>query len=371
MPVVAYGGDKDPQLQAARNIEAKLKPLGIPMTLLIGLDTEHKYHPDSLKEIMRLQGQHAKKERLLDPKVHFVTYTPAYGNCDWVRIFAQEKQYERSEVDAERTDTGCKVRTRNIRRLALRLLPGQDGKDSVELDGQSFVIKLYEPPKRERAGNIGYVSTVAFEKTSTGWSQRKLSEIDKGPLIKNLWTMGPIDHAFMSPNGFLCIRGTGQPWNPAMQQYADADLRRFQAEWNKYFRGDLPVKDDKDVTEDDVKNRHLILFGDPSSNSLIAKALPKLPLTWTKETFTFGGKTFAADANVPVMIYPGAFVDYLYVVLNSGHTFHAADFEGTNALLYPRLGDYAILKPTPTAKDPLAVEVVTAGLFDENWQIPK
>jgi len=35
---------------------------------------------------------------------------------------------------------------------------------------------------------------------------------------------------------------------------------------------------------------------------------------------------------------------------------------GTNALLYPRLGDYAIVKPATT-------EVVRAGLFDDHWQV--
>src|SRR5262249_57025865 len=43
LPVVAYGGSEDPQLAASRNIEAKLKPLGIPMTLLVGTGLEHKF----------------------------------------------------------------------------------------------------------------------------------------------------------------------------------------------------------------------------------------------------------------------------------------------------------------------------------------
>ena len=60
-----------------------------------------------------------------------------------------------------------------------------------------------------------------------------------------------------------------------------------------------------------------------------------------------------------------------YVVINSGHTFKEADLKGTNALLYPRLGDWAVIKPTPTEKDPAAYEVVAAGLFDENWQFAK
>ena len=59
------------------------------------------------------------------------------------------------------------------------------------------------------------------------------------------------------------------------------------------------------------------------------------------------------------------------MVLNSGHTFHEDAFQGTNALLYPRLGDYALLQLAPTERDPLATKVVTAGLFDEFWKLPK
>jgi hypothetical protein len=37
--------------------------------------------------------------------------------------------------------------------------------------------------------------------------------------------------------------------------------------------------------------------------------------------------------------------------------------------LYPRLGDYAVLR-LAGGKDALPAEVATAGLFDEYWQIP-
>jgi hypothetical protein len=50
-----------------------------------------------------------------------------------------------------------------------------------------------------------------------------------------------------------------------------------------------------------------------------------------------------------------------YIVLNSGHTFGEKEFRGTNALLFPRLGDYAVLKRDGT--------VVLAGLFGENWEL--
>jgi hypothetical protein len=79
---------------------------------------------------------------------------------------------------------------------------------------------------------------------------------------------------------------------------------------------------------------------------------------------------YAAWEHVPVLIHPSPLSPLHYVVLNTGHTFHAEDFKGTNALLYPRLGDYALLKLRGDGKDPLAVEVVDAGVFDEFWKMP-
>jgi hypothetical protein len=136
------------------------------------------------------------------------------------------------------------------------------------------------------------------------------------------------------------------------------------------MRGDLPIKDDQDVTEEDIANRNLILFGDPSSNSLIGQVLDGLPVKWTKEQITLGTKNYPSAEHIPVLIYPSPLSTNLrYIVLNSGHTFQAADFRGTNALLYPRLGDYAILRPTASEKTSNAAAIVASGLFDDYWQL--
>jgi hypothetical protein len=191
---------------------------------------------------------------------------------------------------------------------------------------------------------------------------------------------GPIDDAFTTP--VLCVRGTGKPWNEAVHKWAEGNLKRFEAEWDRYFRGRLPIKDDVDVTPEDIASKNLILFGDPGSNRLIAEVLDRLPLSWDKKgvyfrseraehTGTGAERVYAADGHAPALVYPSPLTPDHYLVINSGHTFRAADFAGTNALLYPRLGDYALLALAPTDKDPLGVEVVTAGLFDEFWRVTK
>jgi hypothetical protein len=77
-----------------------------------------------------------------------------------------------------------------------------------------------------------------------------------------------------------------------------------------------------------------------------------------------------AGNHVPVLVYPSPLGQGRYVVLNSGHTFHADDFRGSNALLYPRLGDFALLKLQADKNDALATETVGAGLFDDFWHVP-
>jgi hypothetical protein len=187
---------------------------------------------------------------------------------------------------------------------------------------------------------------------------------------------GPIDDAFTTP--FLCVRGTGQPWNPAVGAWADASLRRSAYEWARYLRGDLPVKDDTEVTEADVRTKNLILFGDPGSNLWIRKALPNLPVTWNCDEVRLGGEHHSAKDHAPAFIcaspLPGAGDHYL--VLNSGHTFHEKEFAAFNYLLFPRLGDWAVIKVTSGAEawqTTAAVfpeKVVHAGFFDEEWKQP-
>lgn len=364
VPVVAYSGEDDKQKKAADNIQQRLEKLGIPMQHLIAPKTEHTLTPEYRKKLLAEYAKQAERERDEYPaKIRFVTYTLKYPSCYWVDLLGLEKHYEQARVEASRMPDGFAVKTANVRGLRLGLWPGADrGEKTVTIDGQ----KLADiRPAQARTNELN----IYLEKRSGKWAvalpERLAVDRLRTPQ-KSAGLQGPIDDAFTAP--FLCVRGSGTAWHERTAAYVKADLARFRAEWSKFFRGTLPVKDDVDVTAEDIATRHLILFGDPGSNSLIAEALPRLPLKWTQKTITFAGKEYDAAAHVPVMIYPSPLAADRYVVLNSGHTFHEPEFTGTNALLFPRLGDHAILKISEDKKDALAVEVQTAGLFDDHWR---
>lgn len=364
IPIVAYSGGKDPQKAAADNIEARLNTLGQSMVHLIAPDEGHRFPPEYVKMAEVHWAKHAAKSRLNDDpsEVHFTTHTLKYSECHWARIFGLDKHYEKAEVHAKRLAGAFEVTTRNVSKLVLNLKEATPTKVSIQIDGQKL---------EADASNAHPAYYVALIKNKLGWettaSKDWIALLDKTPgKVPHL--QGPIDDAFA--DAFLCVRGTGKPWHDAVKQYVDADLARFQAEWSKFMRGRVPVKNDVNVTEDDILNRHLILFGDPSSNSLVRRIAKDLPLTWNNKEITFGGKTMPSENHLPVLIQRNPLNPSRYVVVNSGHTFHAKEFQGTNALLYPRLGDFALLKLTPTENNPLNVETVRAGLFDELWRMP-
>ena len=348
LAVVGYGGEIDAQLQASVNIREALTADGyhfrheglnwfgtdLRAIFLVGPQTPHRFHPDSKKTSDEFINEAVAKGKPDPDRIRFVTWTPCYSACYWVNVLSLEHQYERAEVEADRTAKETVIHTKNV--ALLRLPAGND----IVLDGQKFT--------RARAQS--------FQKSAGKWA---LAAASSG-LRKQHPMQGPIDDAFMEP--FLCVRPTGQAFSLATSSYARRALDQFGKDFAKYFRGDIRIKADREVSADDIANYNLVLFGDPGSNSVIARVLPKLPLQWTAETIAFGATRSAAAGSVPVLIYPNPLNPARYIVINSGHTFREADLKGTNALLYPRLGDYAIV----SASDGSAQ---SAGLFDEQWRL--
>ncbi len=176
-------------------------------------------------------------------------------------------------------------------------------------------------------------------------------------LHKRHGLQGPVDDAFVE--SFLCVRPTGS--GTQATAYGLETLARLQHDFSKWMRGEPRVKDDRAVTASDIANNNLILFGEPWSNRVIAKVISKLPVKWTKEEITVGGRTVSSSAHVAVLIYPNPLNPNRYVVINSGHTFSDADWRGTNANLYPHIGDYALVSLPDQS-------VVHSGYFDERWK---
>lgn len=258
-----------------------------------------------------------------------------------------EKHYDRADIDVVRAAGGKSydIKTHNVSRLVLREM---DNAKEIKIDGQD--LKVRSGPK------------VVLQRAGLAWKVDRI--VKQMGLHKTHALQGPIDDAFLDP--FLLVRPTGTAWNDEVNQQVLRSMARFDRMWAKFFRGHPMVKDDKDVTDADLAKYHVVLFGDPGSNRLIAKLNGKLPVRWTKDVVTMPGKEFPAKDNYPALIYPNPLHPARYVVLNTGLTIVDRDYNGDYGM--PRWGDYAIVKATSDSELP---DAQIAGLFDENWQTPK
>jgi len=336
---VGYGGEKDPQLAATLNMQEAARAEGLDLRVIIGPDTEHRYHPDSLAEIMRLVQAPARNPA--PDEIRFTTWTLRYNRCHWVTVDALQEHYRRADVRAKRAGATATVATRNVAELTL---DPPAGVREVVVDGAR--LPAARPLALRRRGEAW--TPLARRSAPRPSAQRKRHRVQ-----------GPIDDAFT--DSFLVVRGTGTPWNAAHQTWADSALARFASEWRTGFRGEVRVKDDREVAAADWRDANLVLFGDPGSNAVLARVLDRLPLKWTRLGLEMGGRRYGPDA-LPVLVFPNPLNPARYVVLNSGHTWTQREIDASNAQLFPRLPDWAVIRPTPGGH-----EVLAADYFNEAW----
>ncbi len=346
VPAIAAIGDKDVFWDCHVIMGKAMERERLKMVNLVSPGTGHVIDPANHKEQMRLIGEHVAKG--LDPapkEVRFVTWTLKYNRCFWIEVLGLKEHYVRAEIRARRSDDGVIEvdEATNVRAFVIHLPPALLKK--IRIGKQEVEVRQVDEDQR----------SACFKETDGTWAQsRPLVTEGKRPGVQ-----GPIDDAFSSR--FLCVLGTGTPWNEDVQTWADESLKRFAEEWRVWFRGELPIKDDSQVTENDVQNCNLILFGDPGSNRWIADALPKLPMEWTRLEIRYRGKAYPSAKHVPSLICANPMrTGGRYLVLNSGHTFHPNELK-INYLFFPRLGDWAVMKIADNSP-------VDAGLFDENWK---
>jgi len=361
VPVCTYGGENDPQLLASTSMRDAAEVVDVPLKMIVGPKMGHAFDPDSLRQFMAFHQEQSRNGR---PKygqrkhIRFTTYTLRFNKCDWITIEEMTRGYEPATVEAMVNDEGdVEITTSNVD--ALRVM--RDAGANVILDG--VILEC-------RTAADGLLPDVFYVRTPEGWEILDYEESrgfsDNPEQRKRHRLQGPIDDAFM--DSFVCVRGTGQPWNTATGRWSEWNLTRLQQEFAQWMRGDVRVIDDSQLDEETIRQNHLVLFGDPGSNEILKQIVDRLPVKWSPEAIQIGGQQWSAADHGLVMIYPNPLNPAKYVVLNSGHTFHEKDFRSSNAWLFPRLGDVAVLKVT-SGSETIEEQTVWADLFDSGWKL--
>jgi pimeloyl-ACP methyl ester carboxylesterase len=355
-PTVAYSGEIDKQKQAADLMALAFKREGMELTHIIGAKTAHSYEKAAKEEVAkRIDAlREAGRDNTFPEHVRLVTYTLAHNRQKAVRIWGMEHHWEeaRVEMDVIKEPRTVEVRTKNVTVLGFEPMEKSPLFSSqLKIDGQAV-------PQEDNAWPY-------YEKIDGKWQIASGLEVRRRP-GKRPGLQGPIDDAFMS--SFIFVRPTGKAANEKAGAWAKSEMERAIEHWRRHFRGDARVKDDTAVTEEDIKSANLVLWGDPSSNSLMAKVAGKIPVSWTGTEIKAGAKSFPAADHALICIYPNPLNPERYVVLNSSFTYRDYDYLN-NARETPKLPDWAIidLNTPPNSRYPGGIPL--ADFFGEKWEL--
>lgn len=357
---IAYSGEVDKQKKAADRVMAASLANGFEWPYVIGKGMGHKIDPGSAatieKQIAQWTSEAVPKPRR---EIDFTTYTLRYHRVGWLSLNGLQQHWSPGRVRAVITgDASIEMKTAGVTGLKLDFRESGWPKRPVDatlmIDGQSLTIEDWD----EAPG-------IQCELRRKGqWSV--VEQVDAG-LRKRPGLQGPIDDAFC--DRFVFVLPSRPARHGVVQRWVDSEIRYAQQRWSTLMRGKVNVVMDTDLSEEQIKECHLICFGDYSSNRYLAGLADQLPIRWTADSIQVGSRRFATDEHAAVFCYPNPGNPNRYLVVNSGMTFR--EFSNvTNSSQIAMLPDWAVMNVDVDDDGTFAGEVVSQGFFDERWQLP-
>lgn len=366
-PTVAYSGEIDRQKQAADVMEVSLAKHAIDLLHIIGPQTAHKLHADSKIEIENRLAHLARTTSSATPtSIDFTTCFLRYHRMHWIDVRGLKKQWSLANVQAtlNANDQTINIQTNgNATGLRLDFTAGQwpgslPATPRITIDGQ--VIQ----PEARVASDRSFFCEIHVQ--SGVWQVVRNAENRSSPtLAKRPGLQGPIDDAFMDSFLFVAPSTTS---GDAADRWATDEFNHAKVHWRKHFRGDIQSKLDNKLTPDEIEDHHLVAFGDPDSNTLIARLQDELPILWTENEIQVGDQKFDRKTHTVAFIYPNPLNSNRYLVVNSGFTFREYDYLN-NARQTPKLPDWAVFNLNEPVSPRSPGKIVAAGFFNEQWQV--
>ena len=265
----------------------------------------------------------------------------------WVKILQRENPFAFIEAEAEvLINNTIRLASENV--LAVELTPPAE---------------LINPDKKVtvvwNVNDIREVNLIDGKITLSDKNYRP-ARLNKNPEIE-----GPLSQVTTTP--FAVVIGTISK-DSLMVKLCRQKAQEFVNSWKDWQKYEPRVFTDKELTEDDMKNYSLILYGGPEANLITKKLINKIPLKISSEEIEVTGKSFKVKDACIQMVYPHPLNSKRYVSV-IGATSYAGMyfFTGGNDNLDFLIKDGCV--PNNRLGRPVDKLYVAKGVFDYNWQI--
>ncbi len=343
-------GERDTLIPVAqsRTIVEAAAGLGIPIKLYEFEGQSHYIYWDlpCFRNAWSWSAPHRLDRR--PRRITYKTYSLEYDTAFWLRIADLVEWGQPATVDCEVSEDGASLSltTHNVASVEVNL------KDAPLTPAAAYrvLVNGRELSAAPGPGDVLPVTCAEIVRSEAPWPPRKRRGM-----------CGPVEEAF--DTRFLLVIGSAG--TTAQDAESLANARRWATEWDKFAEGVPKGKLDRSVTDTDIKDNNLILFGTPQTNSVLARMAEKLPVTIEEQKYTVAGKTYEGEELGLVMCYPNPLAPDRYVVIYSGKPY--GERCGVNHK-HDLIPDFIVFRADEFSFDGTNEHEV-AGYFDMNWQL--
>lgn len=366
LPMLCNHGVKDDIVPIAqsRKIVKRLKALGYDITYTEHPEAMHGgFDPQMDYDIYNWFED--KKRDEFPRRVVYKTASLKHNRAYWVEIDRFADVMEFAKIEAEIIDRRMiQVRTDNVSEFSLHLNENLvDVAQSIKIsvnDEPSFAVSV------SGGGMIRFGAKQKKNGAIAGWAVLLASEKVAFAKTENL--CGPILDAYNS--GFMLVAGTSGSKMETKINMQEAEA--FSEQWEAWQHVPCRLKKDSEITEDDIAQFNLVLFGGPNANSVTKKIEANLPIRLEKKAVIVGEKKYRGQNAGAVFIYPNPLNQQRNVVVNAGNSWQAMDG------IARRIGsefDYIVYDERTTGinyhQGNMTVDgsPLLCGFFDKDWQV--
>lgn len=348
-PVKLFQGEMDPTVKAAdtRAWYKRLLDSGVQAEYIEYRGVRHNSWDNAYRDASIFPWFAGFRRNRYPDRVQFAARDYDHRKAYWVDL-DEFTPGTVAGIDAKfRAPNAIEVRTNRLRAFTLRPQnhPKLNAKlpVTVEIDGKALRVRPSAP--------------LSFSRTATGWVNKKWLP---GPHDKRPGAEGPIREAISERH--IYVYGTLDAPSPAEVARRRSEAI-YAATWSTpkqplllHFR----VISDDEVQSNDWNTSSLVLFGNKTTNKLIARLGPQLPMQLNPDAADYGLVVLTPTTNGH------------YAVVSSGMPWWTRADQARrpglsfiapahNILL--SFGDYILFKGGLD-------RVVQEGLFDEHWRVP-
>ncbi len=345
IPVFIQHGDDDNfcDLRHSTRVVDTLKAYGGSVELKILPDANHFNYLGNPEE--RIYKWFKDKSRVKNPnKVIYVTSQMKYNQAYWMKVEALTQRLVPALINANIKGNRVYVTTKNVSAYSLKL--------NTDLVNLTKRVTIYTNGKKSYKGLLPFNGELTInEDTFVGLGTSDQLE-------------GPISEVFSTP--FVIVLGTNG--NTEQINANKEAFSNFLAVWRERFFTNPRVKNDSELSAEDIGRFNLIFFGGPETNLIAKKIITKLPISYSKNLIIFYNYNYQLTDTYGIqMVYQNPLNPKKYVVL---YDFSGWDSESKRKPMFDQFfldAWYDFIFFDDSTYGPSVAPII--GFFDSNWQI--